>query len=343
MPCSRRRDRDARRGRGLGVRDRKNVVRRASHGPAIPGEPGQEPAAGRPSRYEAETPRACDLRGHLGRRPPNLRGRPHRDREGTCHDILGALARLGGRLRNVECLNRKDPAWPKEPRRSAGRPQPVSARRRGPAKLLVVWVACTPMSSLSSCVLPSADRRRPATGCFWRFGRRIVPLALLTNLMYSDRVWLAERGLYFGGRLYPWDGFERVAWTDDGRAFALRRCGRWPLRRWIVAPVSEASREAVEEALRRVMPAPPRPISINHSPTGNGRTCQDGIAVSAPRLLPNKNRERSPTGPRLTPRESPARDEQADAKYHTEDRWAEARLDGQYQCERRTGRSQNVE
>ena len=50
-------------------------------------------------------------------------------------------------------------------------------------------------------------------------------LLLLTNLMYSDRVWLAERGLYFGGRLYAWDGFERVAWTDDGRAFALSKEG----------------------------------------------------------------------------------------------------------------------
>jgi hypothetical protein len=34
-----------------------------------------------------------------------------------------------------------------------------------------------------------------------------------------DRVWLAKRGLYLGGGLYFRDGFERVAWTDDGRAF----------------------------------------------------------------------------------------------------------------------------
>jgi hypothetical protein len=79
----------------------------------------------------------------------------------------------------------------------------------------------------------------------------IALLTLLTYLMYSDRVWLAERGLYFGGRLYSWYGFERVAWTDDGRAFALRRRGGWRLKRWIVVPAPEGSREAAEEALRR--------------------------------------------------------------------------------------------
>ncbi len=83
----------------------------------------------------------------------------------------------------------------------------------------------------------------------------IALLTLLTYLMYSDRVWLAERGLYFGGRLYSWDGFERVAWTDDGRAFVLRRRGGWRLKRWIVVPVPEGTREAAEEALRQVMPA----------------------------------------------------------------------------------------
>ncbi len=83
----------------------------------------------------------------------------------------------------------------------------------------------------------------------------IALLTLLTYLMYSDRVWIAERGLYFGGRLYSWYGFERVAWTDDGRAFALRRRGRWRLKRWIVVPVPEGTREAAEGALRQVMPA----------------------------------------------------------------------------------------
>jgi hypothetical protein len=82
-------------------------------------------------------------------------------------------------------------------------------------------------------------------------------LTLLAYLMYSDRVWLAERGIDFGRRLYSWDGFERVAWTDYGRAFALRRRGRWRLKRWIVLPLHEGSREAAEEALRQVMPAPP--------------------------------------------------------------------------------------
>ncbi len=84
----------------------------------------------------------------------------------------------------------------------------------------------------------------------------VMSVNLLPSLMYSDRVWLAERGLYFGGRLYPWDGFERVAWTDDGRAFALRRRGRWRLRRWTLVPVPEGSREAAEKALRQVVSAP---------------------------------------------------------------------------------------
>jgi len=79
---------------------------------------------------------------------------------------------------------------------------------------------------------------------------------LLTNLTYSDRVWLANRGLYFSGSLYPWAGFERVAWTDDGRAFALRKRGRWRLKRWTVVPVPEGSREAAEQALPQVLPAP---------------------------------------------------------------------------------------
>jgi hypothetical protein len=56
--------------------------------------------------------------------------------------------------------------------------------------------------------------------------------------------------------LYIWDGFVRVAWTDDGRAFTFRRRGRLRLKRWIVLPVPEGSREAAEEALRQVMPAP---------------------------------------------------------------------------------------
>jgi hypothetical protein len=73
-------------------------------------------------------------------------------------------------------------------------------------------------------------------------------LMVLTILMYSDRVWIAERGLYLGGRLYPWFVFERVAWTDDGRAFAIRSKDPLPLqalvtfRHWTVVPVPEGSR-----------------------------------------------------------------------------------------------------
>jgi len=92
----------------------------------------------------------------------------------------------------------------------------------------------------------------------WLFLAVWVAIALLilwTYLEYVDRIWLAERGLCFGGRLYPWDSFERVVWTDDGRVVALRRRGLWRLQRWAVVPVPEGSREAAEEALRQVMPA----------------------------------------------------------------------------------------
>ncbi len=102
-------------------------------------------------------------------------------------------------------------------------------------------------------ILQSASEGYLLVLAFWV---AFVLLGLLTNLMYLDRVWLAERGLYFGGWLYPWDGFERVAWTDDRRAFALPRKGRWLFQRWTVVPVPEGSREAAEEALRQVMPTP---------------------------------------------------------------------------------------
>jgi hypothetical protein len=113
----------------------------------------------------------------------------------------------------------------------------------------LVWVACTPMLFVVFMGFAFSGSQTAGDRLFLAFWAAYVPLALLTNLMYSDRVWLAERGLYFGGRLYPWDGFERVAWTDDGRAFALRRCGRWPLRRWIVVPVPEGLRELQQAAL----------------------------------------------------------------------------------------------
>jgi len=116
----------------------------------------------------------------------------------------------------------------------------------------LVWVACAPMLFFGFGFIDFQTAGDWLFGAFWV---AFVPLALLTNLIYSDRVWLAEWGLYFGGRLYPWDGFERVAWTDNGLAFALRRRGRWLLKRWIVVPVPEASREAAAEALRRVMAA----------------------------------------------------------------------------------------
>jgi hypothetical protein len=81
-----------------------------------------------------------------------------------------------------------------------------------------------------------------------------VPI-LLTYLKNVDRVWFAERGLCVGGALYPWVTFERVAWSDDARVFALRRKGPWVLWRWIVVPVNDRSHKEVEKALRQVMPA----------------------------------------------------------------------------------------
>jgi len=83
-----------------------------------------------------------------------------------------------------------------------------------------------------------------------------VPIILWTYLKHVDRVWLAERGLCLGGALYPSGTFERVAWSDDARVFALRRKGLWVLWRWVVVPVPDRwSREEVDKALRQVMPA----------------------------------------------------------------------------------------
>jgi hypothetical protein len=119
----------------------------------------------------------------------------------------------------------------------------------------LVWVAVAPMFFFAVIGFAVNGFKTAGDWLFGAFWGAFVPLALLTNLMYSDRVWLAQSGLCFGGRLYPWDGFERVAWTDDGRAFALRRRGRWsPKRwivtRWIVVPVPEESREVAGRSLR---------------------------------------------------------------------------------------------
>jgi hypothetical protein len=84
----------------------------------------------------------------------------------------------------------------------------------------------------------------------------IALLLLWTYFKYVDRIWLAERGLCFGGKFYPWEWFERVAWSDDGRVFALRRRGLWVFQRWTVVPVHPGSREEVEEVLLQVLPAP---------------------------------------------------------------------------------------
>ena len=49
-------------------------------------------------------------------------------------------------------------------------------------------------------------------------------------LMYNDRVWLTTNGLYLCGSFYPRARIERLAWTDDGRAFTLRTSGWWPFQ-----------------------------------------------------------------------------------------------------------------
>jgi len=101
----------------------------------------------------------------------------------------------------------------------------------------LVWVAGAPILSFAFINFAFVGFQTPGDWLFLAFWVAFLSLTLLTNLMYSDRVWLTERGLYFGGKLYPWDDFERVAWTDGGRAFALRRRRRSPLKRRTVVPV----------------------------------------------------------------------------------------------------------
>jgi hypothetical protein len=79
---------------------------------------------------------------------------------------------------------------------------------------------------------------------------------LMGALMQSDRVWIARRGLYISGWLYAWERVEGVAWSDYGRAFALRRTGPLVLKRWLLVPVPGGSRESAEAALRQFVPRP---------------------------------------------------------------------------------------
>lgn len=115
-----------------------------------------------------------------------------------------------------------------------------------------MWVVCAVMVSMTTMSM--------VTGHQWLFlvvQLAFLLLSLLAILLYSDRVWLTERGLFIGGTLRPWHAFERVAWTDDGRAFALRRKkSHWFSGRWVIVPVHEGARDGTEEALRQVMPAP---------------------------------------------------------------------------------------
>ena len=173
------------------------------------------------------------------------------DRGARCFVDRGFRARRVSRVRGVDRRDRKNLDRRKEPGRSAGRPQPESA---GPPGRRSSWLKSVAFAQAMAFGIVF-QAVRDGHLLFLAIQVDIALLTLLTYLMYSDRVWLAERGLYFGGRLYSWDGFERVAWTDDGRAFALRRRGGWRLKRWIVVPAPEGTREAAEEALRQVMPA----------------------------------------------------------------------------------------
>jgi hypothetical protein len=84
----------------------------------------------------------------------------------------------------------------------------------------------------------------------------VIGLVILWSyLKHVSHIWLAERGLCFGGKLYPWGVVERVAWSYDGQGFALRKRGRWRFRRWTVVPVNSGSRTDAESALRRLIPA----------------------------------------------------------------------------------------
>jgi len=91
---------------------------------------------------------------------------------------------------------------------------------------------------------------------FLAVGVAVLLVMVMANLMSNDRVWLTANGLYVCGGFYQRDRLERLAWTDDGSAFALRTTSRWSLQRWIVVPVPAGSREATEEALRQVLPTP---------------------------------------------------------------------------------------
>ena len=90
-------------------------------------------------------------------------------------------------------------------------PHPLAgASRRNAWRMWVVCVLIVSMTTMSM-----------VTGHQWLFlaaQLALLLLSLLAILLYSDRVWLTERGIFIGGTLRPWHAFERVAWTDDGRA-----------------------------------------------------------------------------------------------------------------------------
>ena len=140
------------------------------------------------------------------------------------------MVRAGGLVATVafgaDYLDREVPARPKIPGRSAGEPQPESARRAG-LKFGVLSVMCF-LGILPAMIGTWVTGFHGDVGWLLLAKFTAIPLLFLwLYLKHVDHIWLAERGLCFNGGLYPWDGFERLAWTNDGRAFALRRRSPW--------------------------------------------------------------------------------------------------------------------
>jgi hypothetical protein len=119
-----------------------------------------------------------------------------------------------------------------------------------------IWIFALPVLSLALLDVTLGSHRQWTD---WLLPACYISCALamlMGTLMQSDRVWIARPGLYIAGWLYVWERVEGVAWSDDGRAFALRRTSPWVLKRWLPVPVRGGSRESAEAALRQFVPRP---------------------------------------------------------------------------------------
>jgi hypothetical protein len=95
----------------------------------------------------------------------------------------------------------------------------------------------------------------PSGWLFWT--GEVLGFIVMSGLIltYSDRVSLRTRGVFMVGMLYDWAGLDRVSWSDDGRAVALRRKSSWFPHRWLVIPVPEGMRDSTTAALAQVLPS----------------------------------------------------------------------------------------